>query len=218
MPACASRSERVAAVPSATLGSASLYRTASAPSPASRGEGEARMPASRRHARGQCPVASAASFAGSSGSALPRQATCMSGPQQQEIVAVDVARRRVGNVEHLERRTDRGERPFQRARRRPACRRAAAACSRGRSRCGPASRVPSSSQMCGSRAPGQVVGSYSMNFELGPLPRLGGDQRRADIAIAELGADHVARLALLDVGELGELGARRERPPACSRG
>src|SRR5215471_12536187 len=31
------------------------------------------------HARAQCPVASAANFAGSAGASLPRQTTCMSG-------------------------------------------------------------------------------------------------------------------------------------------
>src|SRR5262245_28766076 len=44
---------------------------------------------------------------------------------------------------------------------------------------------------------------------LGPLARLLRDQRRADIAIAELGADHLGRLVLLEVGDAGELRSQR---------
>src|SRR5262249_61484057 len=42
-----------------------------------------------------------------------------------------------------------------------------------------------------------------------PLARLRGDQRRADIAIAKLGADHFRRLVLLDIGDARQLLAQR---------
>ena len=41
------------------------------------------------------------------------------------------------------------------------------------------------------------------------------DDRRIDIAVAELGADHLVALALLDVGDGAEILPRRRRPPAC---
>src|SRR5262249_41604052 len=42
-----------------------------------------------------------------------------------------------------------------------------------------------------------------------PLARPRGDQRRADIAIAKLGADHFRRLVLLDIGDARQLLAQR---------
>src|SRR5437870_1567348 len=39
------------------------------------------------------------------------------------------------------------------------------------------------------------------------LPRLGRDQRRAVVTVAHLGADHLVRLALLDIGHAREIGA-----------
>src|SRR5499427_10403227 len=44
---------------------------------------------------------------------------------------------------------------------------------------------------------------------LGPLAGLRGDQRRADIAVAEFSADHFRRLVLLDVSDARELLAQR---------
>src|SRR5262249_57965295 len=58
-------------------------------------------------------------------------------------------------------------------------------------------------------------GARSGRGRIGPeivfriVPRLRRDQRRAGIAVAELGADHLVALALLDVGDAGESGARR---------
>ena len=61
------------------------------------------------------------------------------------------------------------------------------------------------------RQPGARPGGGNVGHEivLRPLARLGGDQRRADIAIAQLGADHFSRLVLLDVGDARERRTRR---------
>src|SRR5512139_4095131 len=52
---------------------------------------------------------------------------------------------------------------------------------------------PSRNHTCGSRAPGKVVGTYDMKL--------------CSVAVADLGADHFARLVLLDVGHARELRA-----------
>ena len=82
------------------------------------------------------------------------------GPQQDEIAAIDLARRGVGNVEHAQRRAKRGERLFQRrhvSRDWPS-RNSVKPWSKPMRSC---IAMPSSSQVCGSRTPGQVLGKYS---------------------------------------------------------
>ena len=51
-----------------------------------------------------------------------------------------------------------------------------------------------------------------------PLALLRPDQRRAEIMIAELRADHLVRLALLDVGDARPARRGSPRLPACRRG
>ena len=164
------------------------------------------LPQARPNELIQCPVASAANRSGACGASLPRQTTCMSGRSSSRS-----CRRRHGRAHRELRAPATGRRwrrrPVAAGRHRRACRRAAAACNRGRSRCGPASRCRRRNHTCGSRAPGKVVGTYSMKLCSGAVPRLRRDQRRADIAVAELGADHFARLVLLDVGHARELRA-----------
>src|SRR5262245_23334110 len=67
--------------------------------------------------------------------------------------------------------------------------------------------------------------NVSHEIVLGSLAWLGGDQRRADIAVTELGADHLGRLVLFDIGyarqRLAQRGAGRRplaelRPIKCA--
>ena len=61
------------------------------------------------------------------------------------------------------------------------------------------------------RQPRARPGRRHVGHEIGlrRLARLRPDDRRADIAVAQLGADNLVALALLDVGDAREIGARR---------
>ena len=76
--------------------------------------------------------------------------------------------------------------------------------------------LPSSSQTCGSRAPGQVRRLVVAEADARAARHVG-DDRRIDIAVAELGADHLVGLALLDIGDRGEVVARRRPSGVLSR-
>ena len=117
----------------------------------------------------QRPVASAAKSYGPRGACIAAPDDVHVRPQQQEIVPIESA------GAHQE---DRGCSGARRERRRharvrsgrPASRRAAAACSHDRSRCGPAPPFHRRSHTCGSRAPGQVVGNVVHEIMLAALP------------------------------------------------
>src|SRR5579864_5474472 len=126
-------------------------------------------------------------------------------PQQDQVVAVNVASNAVGHVEHGHRRAARADGAFERAGVNLAAaeledgiavadavlyRRAVVEPDVRQPRAGPGGRLVFAEQML--RPAGDVA-----------------DDGRVDIAIAELGADHLVTLALLDIGNRAEIVPRR---------
>src|SRR5437879_3332937 len=122
-------------------------------------------------------------------------------PQQDEIVAVNIARRAAGDVENVEGGAIRREGPSQRRRIRPGGAEAKQRVARPQAILQGGVAVEPDVRQTGTRPGGWHILARQV---LGPA-RLLPDDRRADVAVAQLGADHLVGLALLYVGHCGEM-------------